>query len=1000
MKTIQEVKIYRYLILGSLGLLIVAMATLYIWMELKEPYRTLHQVNKQVYRLQTEASMHLANYTVSGHVRDIQRFRSVSFLIIELTDAIRQIEDREQDQQYFREIFEQMGFSEQRMRQSMRLRNRVALFPFLYEGLEVSGSVADYQSQLMDVARRLLRDHVNDLMIADRYLDYLRELQNMNLENQAWNEEFENVLDQKEKQFDFYIILFLSGVLVFGFLFIGYMSYNVENSWKRYEESLIRSRNRYQEMFEQAGIGIAQTKTDGKPLWVNSAVARILGYSSVEDMYRRVKDFRRIFVEPERLADFNEAMRINGYVKNFMFQAFQKEGTKIWLLSNSRTVKDEQGQIVCYEGSYQDYTLYLKTNQELQYLTTVLRGMVQSIYQLLPDMKFDKAINEFLKIIGLASAADRAYLFRNEKSGFGRLSELKYEWVRVNSLKSLHKAVNKNIRLDKLSQDLAKRLTEGEVVQIVSNNLDEGPLQSFLKKQKTRVMMLVPVQVEGRLWGMIGLGNCSNDDQWPEELVQIMKTLASALGHYILKREMEQSILESENRYRTLVGNIREIVFQIDGNGVIDYLNSSWETITGYQVSESIGRKLTDFVHLDEREILDKSFRRMVKKEEGFSNKEYRLTTKEGDIRWLEWSCKVITDKQHKSPHIYGTLYDLTERKNTEFTMEQNSQRLQALIESSPLMISSLDTYGRLTLWNRAAEKNFGWNRNEVIGKPPPHVPPHLKEQYFALLDRVLAGEYIYGIELERRRKNGSVIYISMSAAPLYDIDGRVEQVITFSQDINEAKISKEAIKKSLREKDVLHAEIHHRVKNNMAVISGMLSLKAQEQTDPKIITLLKDSENRIRSMSMIHERLYQMDTFAEIDFGAYLKELAIYTKNYFGEYDVPVETTVEAEGVYLEITQAIPCGLLANELLTNGYKHAFDNRSKGNIQLSFKRQGDYLELLYQDNGKGLPKEVISQKSNYSLGMNLIWGLSQQLKGDLEIRNNKGTYIRLLFKEL
>ena len=997
MKPAKEITLYRYLLLCALGLVFVAIAGFIMAQDFQKSFRTLMVTNNKISHIQSDAAMHLINYAQTGNVRDLQRFRSAASPLVDLARVMNDTEHNGTDTETVEEVYLQVGLSVKEASRLFRLNSYFSFIPYSMEDLDSWSESLNYHYRMFDISRRLLRDHVHGQMNPSRTGESIRELQELERDIKTHHAAVDvDLVRTEERVAGITRLLLLTGIIM-GLLFIGYTGYHVEKNWKRHERSLYRSRNRYQEMFEQAGIGIVQVSIEGKLIWANPAMARILGYNSVEDLFAGLSLFERLFVDPERKNDFKTGMFENGSVSNFMYRATTKDEKKIWLLCNATVLRDDHGRILCYEASYQDYTIYRQTNQELHSLTSILRGMAQSIYQLLLTREFDDAINELLKIIGKAGSFDRVYVSRNLEYRKRRISRMEYEWVKYDSLSVLHDSVTSNIKMQEVYGEAAKQLEEGNIVQLVTNQTS-GSLQSLLKKTKVRVTMLAPVHVEGRFWGVLGFDNCANDDQWNGDILQVVKTISSALGHFIRKSEVETSLRENKDQYGTLVGNIKEVVFKADQEGVFRYLNKAWETITGYTLSDCIGRNINDFIHKDDLESVSTTFKKMVKKQQGIPRTEFRLITKKGSVRWLEWTCHVMKDPGGSSHHIYGTMYDLTERKRAELMMMQNNQRLEALIESSPMIITVTDTDGYLTLWNRAAEQIMGWSRGDVLGKPAPDIPEEQYNDHYELLDRVLSGEHMSGIELERKRKDGSTIYLSLTASPLYDSDGRVEQVITFAHDITESRFSKEAIRKSLKEKNVLLSEIHHRVKNNMAVISSLLSLKAQEQSDPAVAEVLTESENRIRSMSMIHEKLYQTDTFAEIEFGRYLQELAAYIENHYTDSGQRINTTVRTDEIYLEITQAVPCGLFVNEILTNGFKHAFPKRSEGNITLSFTLNGEYCELYYKDDGIGMPENMLTDHTGDSLGSHLIHGLSQQLKGKLEMGNDHGAYIRLRFR--
>jgi PAS domain S-box-containing protein len=222
------------------------------------------------------------------------------------------------------------------------------------------------------------------------------------------------------------------------------------------------------------------------------------------------------------------------------------------------------------------------------------------------------------------------------------------------------------------------------------------------------------------------------------------------------------------------------------------------------------------------------------------------------------------------------------------------------------------------------------------------------------------------------------------------------ELVISYIRDITEKKRAQEQILLSLKEKEIMLREIHHRVKNNLQIVSSLLSLQAPSLTDPRAIDLFRESQNRIRSMSLVHEHLYQSDSLAKVDFREYLTSV---TADLVRMYSVRgVSTVMEADAVHLEIDTAVPVGLIANELLSNALKHAFKNRAQGRIEIGLHRLSEEeVEFSVTDNGIGFPPEFDLQSCE-SMGMHLIDGLTKQIDGTLSIVRNDGTRFGITFK--
>lgn len=205
-------------------------------------------------------------------------------------------------------------------------------------------------------------------------------------------------------------------------------------------------------------------------------------------------------------------------------------------------------------------------------------------------------------------------------------------------------------------------------------------------------------------------------------------------------------------------------------------------------------------------------------------------------------------------------------------------------------------------------------------------------------------------------------------------------------------------IHESLKEKEVMLKEIHHRVKNNLAVISALLTLQSDYVEDGRSRQLFRDSVGRIKSMALIHEKLYQSDMLASVAMDEYLRELVQSIKQSYQTDNCDIAVHVTVDDIRMDITRAIPCGLIVNELLANSYKHAFNNRKAGNIYLTVqKMKNKYCFLEVRDDGTGIPEDVVSGERS-SLGFTIVQGLAGQLSADMDMHQDKGTRISLEFK--
>jgi two-component sensor histidine kinase len=217
--------------------------------------------------------------------------------------------------------------------------------------------------------------------------------------------------------------------------------------------------------------------------------------------------------------------------------------------------------------------------------------------------------------------------------------------------------------------------------------------------------------------------------------------------------------------------------------------------------------------------------------------------------------------------------------------------------------------------------------------------------------------------------------------------------VVTFT-DITDQVHQDRELKRNLAQKEVLLTEVHHRVKNNLAIVSSLLQLQQLYTLDEQMRNMLQNSQGRLRSMSLVHEILYKNGDFSRISFDSYLNEIGEYLKSTFARPQQEILFEISTDECELEITKAIPCGLIVNELVTNAFKYAFADRSEGLIVISLRRNGDYFILEICDDGPGLP-DSFDWKTSKTMGFTLVRTLSDQLKGVMNIENKNGA--RLVF---
>jgi PAS domain S-box-containing protein len=327
-------------------------------------------------------------------------------------------------------------------------------------------------------------------------------------------------------------------------------------------------------------------------------------------------------------------------------------------------------------------------------------------------------------------------------------------------------------------------------------------------------------------------------------------------------------------------------------------------------------------------------------------------------------------------------------------------------LEAAPTGMLLTDEDGNITFANQHAEKLFGYSRDEIVGmRLEELIPQRFRTDHLVYSQQFTsnpqaramgAGRALYGL-----RKDGVEVPVEIGLNPIHTPSGTF--ILSSILDITERRRSMQELEKRgaelmarLQERDVLLQEIHHRVKNNLQVISSLISMQARKLSDGAGREILAECRSRIEAIALIHEKLYQSRDYSRVPFSDYIRSLA---QSVVNAADVDgVTLSFDVEDIPLAVHQAIPCGLLFNELITNALKHAFKGRTGGSIHVRFGRADDLLLLMVKDNGIGMV-EAPQHAARHSLGLHLVGTLTEQLGGKLEISTDAGACISVRFPQ-
>jgi PAS domain S-box-containing protein len=303
------------------------------------------------------------------------------------------------------------------------------------------------------------------------------------------------------------------------------------------------------------------------------------------------------------------------------------------------------------------------------------------------------------------------------------------------------------------------------------------------------------------------------------------------------------------------------------------------------------------------------------------------------------------------------------------------------------------DTDGNITRTNAAATTLLGYDDNALVGTALENI---LATKGTVDQSGLRPIESAGGIESYCKRADGREIPVLFSASIIHDLQGQDLGFVCVAQDITRLKEAESQIRISLHEKEVLLKEIHHRVKNNMQVISSLLNLQGKQIKDEQARSIFKDSQNRVKSMALIHESLYQTDDLSHIDFAEYLRKLLSHISRSYQTQTDSIKMKVNVGDIALGVDAAVPCGLIINELISNSLKHAFPGDRAGEIVIDLSASEDSYKLILSDDGIGFPKDLDVEQAK-TLGLKLVRTLTEQLQGELTCTNGQGTKFEITF---
>jgi PAS domain S-box-containing protein len=469
------------------------------------------------------------------------------------------------------------------------------------------------------------------------------------------------------------------------------------------------------------------------------------------------------------------------------------------------------------------------------------------------------------------------------------------------------------------------------------------------------------------------------------------------------RRQLEETLQSTVHFLRLLLESSRSVgIISTDRQGAVHFWNTGAVQILGYPADEVVGTKsLAGFLvrESDGSRLLD-IVTRVIGAGETIQES-FAFKRKDGRERMIRFtfSPEIELNGAVQGMLLIGEDFTEQERSRQETVEAERQLRLLAFtLNCAKDAFVITDLRNSVLYINQAFTETYGYTEEEIFGKDvmiirSPSVPAELS-------DRIKHGTRASGWsgEIMNRRKGGEEFPVELWTSTVRNDQGEPVALVGVAREITERKRTEDQIKASLAEKEVLLKEIHHRVKNNLQIITSLLSLQSGKVNLPEMQSVLRESQTRVKSMALVHEELYQSDNFSRVDFADYIQRLATNLFHTYQTGPVAISLVVDVQELFLTVDAAIPCGLVVNELVSNALKHAFPDSREGTVTIHLRSDGPSYVLRVSDDGVGLPDDV-DPATTESLGLQLVDTLTRQLGGTLAIRRGDGTQFEITFAD-
>ncbi len=731
---------------------------------------------------------------------------------------------------------------------------------------------------------------------------------------------------------------------------------------------LRRRESLFRQVTEHARDLVCLHSTDWVIRHVSPSIRRLLGHAPAEWLGRQPREL----VHPDDVAQLlAEAGALDSYAggaRPVTARYRHKEGHYVWFELELVPIRDAAGRPTRWMSVSRDDTARRRTGIAAGRGERLFGGIAEANRLLLTTGRVVEALPEVLRSLGEASGADRILVLETRRDGgAGPRCALRLEWSRPPAHAGSGVA------------ELAVPDDRAETVRRALEGRGLGEMLTFA------------IPVRDGAWGHLCFGPRADRQAWSSGETSALGMVALNIGQAVERELAVTALGESQLRYEALLAGLSEGIFQIDREARWRFLNPTWEQLTGYRVSESIGKKFSSFLAGEEAAAALEIFGRLVSGADESIESEVRFKHRLGGEIWLRVTAQRQIDDQGRMLGVSGTLMDVTQRRLAQEALRASERKFAAVFAgaSDALLLFDNNTNLIVECNPRAVEMFECDGAAELIGtsgaslQKAPIAPAKVAQGRMRLARGEVWSDEQHYLTRRGRAFWGLFAVVRMTPETL----GTTLVRIT---DISNIKQSEEQLRASLAEKEVLLKEVYHRVKNNLQIISALLRMQSRRVNDRVAMEALENSISRVMAMSMVHEKLYRAQNLASIDFLSFVEGLVGFLNQLTIGGQSGIEVEVDGEPLTLSIDQAIPLGLILNELVTNALKYAFPEGRAGRVRIHVgAAAGGRARVTVEDDGVGMDPDVDPENAD-GLGFRIVNMLVEQLDARLALETTGG----------